>query len=207
MKERVPFWLCLVFIALSLTVCKDDSDDDDSNGLMYQLINGGTAYSVIGYDRRASTVIIPAIYKGLFVTAIGDYAFKGYTGLAIIIPASVTSIGNFAFNDCSDLASITIPASVTSIGNAAFRDCNSLTSLTLSEGVASIGEYAFDHCISLASITIPASVTSIGRNAFYQWTVSQTIYIQGYTSEAAADLVYDPSWRSTNGATFEYQGS
>jgi len=206
MKERVPFWLCLVFIILSLTACKDDDDDSD-NGLTYQLIDGGTAYGVISYDRRASVVIIPATYKGLFVTSIGEKAFKGCTGLILVsIPASVTSIGNFAFNDCSNLISIIIPSSVREIGNAAFRDCTSMTSLAISEGVASIGEYAFDHCINLVSITIPASVTSIGRYAFYQWDTSQTIYIQGYANEAAADAVYDSSWRSSD-ATFVYQGT
>ena len=83
-----------------------------------------------------------------------------------VIPSSVTSIGNYAFEDCSNLTSIEIPSSVISIGNYAFISCSSLTSIEIPEGVTSIGEYAFSHCSSLTSIEISSSVTSIGNGAF-----------------------------------------
>ena len=60
----------------------------------------------------------------------------------------------------------TIADGVTTIGNYAFNDCDSLTSVAIPGSVASIGDGAFAYCESLASITIPASVTSIGKNAF-----------------------------------------
>ena len=60
---------------------------------------------------------------------------------------SVTSIGNWAFQDCSSLTSIDIPNSVTSIGNQAFWDCSSLTSVTIPNSVTSIGSAAFYNCI------------------------------------------------------------
>ena len=56
--------------------------------------------------------------------------------------------------------------SVTSIGNYAFYDCTGLTSITIGNGVTNIGNYAFDGCTGLTSITIPSSVTSIGSNPF-----------------------------------------
>ena len=70
-----------------------------------------------------------------------------------IIPASVTNIGDLAFNNCSSLTSITIPDSVTSIGEGAFCKCSSLTSIVIPDGVTSIRYYAFDGCSSLTSIT------------------------------------------------------
>ena len=70
-----------------------------------------------------------------------------------VIPAGVTSIGNFAFNCCTLLESIQLPEGVTSIGNLAFNFCKSLESIQLSEGVTSIGNSAFKDCSSLKSIT------------------------------------------------------
>lgn len=59
------------------------------------------------------------------------------------IPNSVTVIGDFAFYNCIDLASVTIPGSVTSIGEYAFGGCTSLTSIIIPDGVTSIGNSAF----------------------------------------------------------------
>jgi len=83
-----------------------------------------------------------------------------------VIPNSVTSIGDYAFNDCSGLPSITIPNSVKSIGERAFYGCSGLTSVTIPNNVTSIGWYAFSDCSGLTSVTIPNSVTSIGYKAF-----------------------------------------
>ena len=101
------------------------------------------------------------------VTSIGESAFRDCTGLtSITIPNSVTSIGESAFSGCWGLTSITIPNSVTSIGEGAFSGCTGLTSITIPNSVTSIGGKAFYDCTGLTSITIPNSVTSIGDYAF-----------------------------------------
>ena len=63
-------------------------------------------------------------------------------------------------------AHVVIPDSVTSIGESAFWLCSSMTSVTIPDSVTSIGERAFHGCSSLTSVTIPANVTSIGNRAF-----------------------------------------
>ena len=101
------------------------------------------------------------------VTSIGDWAFENCTGLtSVTIPNSVTSIGRWAFYNCHSLTSVTIPNSVTSIGNEAFWGCSNLTSVTIPNSVTSIGSSAFYECSGLTSVTIPNSVTSIGYGAF-----------------------------------------
>lgn len=82
----------------------------------------------------------------------------------VIIEDGVTSICDFAFEKCVNLEKITIPSSVTSIGNYAFQQ-SGLKSIVIPEGVINIGYCSFRGCPNLKHVTIPASVMSI-ENAF-----------------------------------------
>ena len=127
------------------------------------------------WDNYSKQIREVTIIEG--VTSIGNYAFDGCSNLtSITIPGSVTSIGGGAFSDCSSLTSITIPDSVTSIENYAFSNCSSLTSITIPDSVTSIGDGAFSGCSSLTEITIPDSVTSIGGSAFSGCSLKYIFY-------------------------------
>jgi len=85
----------------------------------------------------------------------------------ITIGNNVTTIGDFAFNDCKKLNNITLPDGVITIGANAFEYCESFTDITIPDGVTTIGDYAFAQCPNIKNITVPDSVTSIRREAFY----------------------------------------
>ena len=136
------------------------------------------------------------------VTAIGENAFFGCTGLtSIVIPGSVTSIGSEAFYNCINLSNINFPSSVTAIGPYAFENTLWLnnqpddvvyigtiayqykgtmpegTNITIKEGTLTIASNAFFYCSGLAGITIPSTVTNIGTSAFYSCTGLTNIII------------------------------
>ena len=135
------------------------------------------------YNKAIKTV---KIQNG--VTSIGDYAFDNCTSLTSIeIPSGVTSIGDGAFAYCTSLTSIEIPSGVTSIGNSAFKNCTSLASIEIPSSVTSIGNEAFAYCTNLTSIEIPSGVTSIENYAFSNCTSLNSINVdkdnQSYSSE------------------------
>lgn len=91
--------------------------------------------------------------------------YKKMSPRKVIIESGITSIGNYAFEYCYDLSSVTIPESVTSIGDEAFYSCSNLESIHLPKALTSIGKKAFDGC-ALTNLTIPQSVEKIGEMAF-----------------------------------------
>ena len=148
----------------------------------YVFAPNGNTYALYGYLGTDTNLQLPEKYKGENYD-IGDYAFEYCSGLtSVTIPNSVTSIGAEAFAICSGLTSVTIPNSVTSIGASAFYNCSGLTLVTIGNNVTSIGDYAFRGCSSLTSVTIPNSVTSIGDYAFYNCNLKNLIIGTGVLS-------------------------
>ena len=137
----------------------------DSDGKL--TINGtGKMSNTAPWGSYSASIKSVEILEG--VTSIGAYAFQDCSGLTSIpLPSTVTNIGIRAFKGCSGLISISLPEGVTSIGEQTFYDCSSLTSIPLPKGVTSIGNHAFKGCSGLTSISFPEGVTSIGNGAFY----------------------------------------
>ena len=125
--------------------------------------------------RSLTSLVIPDS-----VTNIGDYAFWGCSDLAdIVIPDGVTSIGDYAFEGCESLRSVVIPDGVTSIGDYVFSGCRSLTDIVIPNSVTSIRDGAFFGCSDLADIVIPDGITSIGDRAFMGCSSLSSLVIPG----------------------------
>ncbi len=132
--------------------------------------------------------------KGDMITGLTEYGEKQTTLIIdkTINGVSVTSIGEKAFYNCSNLTELTIPSTVTSIGNYAFYCCTNLQTITFDDDsqVQSIGDSAFCGCSNLTEITIPSTVTSIGDVAFYDCTNLKNVYYGG-TIESWCGITFD----------------
>lgn len=110
---------------------------------------------------------IKTITIGEGVTSIGNTAFRDCTELtSISLNNGLKHIGVEAFRYCGQLTAIDFPESLTSIANSSFFECRGLLSVTIPEGITSIDFSTFYDCSSLKSLILPSGMTSIKHDAF-----------------------------------------
>ena len=93
----------------------------------------------------------------------------------IVMHDDIKSIGQFAFNRCKNLKTITIPAATDTIGNNAFSECDSLSNIALPEGLKYLGNSAFSKCVSLREIALPDGLTNINAYTFNGCTMLSSV--------------------------------
>ena len=177
-----------------------NTDNKDDQGLTYILYMNHTA-TVANYDNSTPDGVIDipdTVTKDNIdytVTVIGNNAFESLNVSSVFIPATVTSIGPFAFRLCRFLATVTfaedsqlksiglaafygteqaypkfkeikIPDSVEAIGNAAFRYCQNLERIALPSALQTLSNVTFYGCTALSEVTFPASLETIQVGAF-----------------------------------------
>lgn len=194
-----------------------DENSKDDQGLTYTLNADHTA-TVASYDSSTQDGVIDipdTVISGgqpYTVTAIGVYAFTpSHTTTnvsSVFIPATVTSIGRFAFRCCKFLATVTfaegsqlksiggsafygtehahprfkeikIPDSVETIGTNAFHNCQDLESITLPASLKTIESSAFSSCCNLSKIKLPVSLTTIENSVFDGCRSLETVFYDG----------------------------
>lgn len=143
--------------------------------------NGGDGKSI--FPASIKTVIIPQ------KTAVGDYAFQNCSELLTASLPEATAIGANAFYYCSKLATISLNK-VMSMGNSAFNGCTSLVSISLSK-ITEIGVAAFNGCTQLATLKLPKNPPSAGSYAFNSCSAENPLILMGEngTPLSGADLV------------------
>ena len=189
-----------IVIPDSVTIIGDSAFENCTNLSSITIPN---TIASVGYYAFYNTAWYDKQTDGLLYIGKVLYKYKGKMpeNTNIQIKEGTTSITDSAFENCTNLSSITIPEGVTSIGDAAFADCTNLSSITIPSSVKSIGKRAFWNSTSLNSIIIPNSVTNMGWRAFYSWASSQTINIQGYTSAPSG---WSSAWNADCSATINW---
>ena len=175
-------------------------DQETDAGLFtYSAVSGGKV-TVKGFADEAdypSDIVIPAYtLEGYAITAVGENAFKGLTGLtSVVVGRNVTTIGAGAFKNCAQLESVTLPEGLTAINaivnwdEGAFSGCSSLKEIELPATLESIGNYTFHNCSSLETLTILDSddcTLSIGESAFVGAGLKGTLTIPAKVSAIKA---------------------
>lgn len=152
-------------------------------------VDGGNEFyaSVDGvlFDKDVATLIkcpshIEKVTIPESITSIGEYAFTECSLITeIAVPEGVTELAEGVFSQCGSLESVTLPDSLTYIGVSAFTMCDALTDVVIPKNVGRIDAEAFTLCSALENISIPAGVEEIGANAFTGCTALAEINVDG----------------------------
>lgn len=127
------------------------------------------------------------------VTTIGEYAFENCTLLeSVAISDSVEKIGKYAFSGCSALKRISLPDSIAQIGDCAFR-ASGLEAVKIPEGVTLLGEGMFARCPNLQTVELPSTLQAIRENAFIGSGLNKIVL-----PENLKDIGYECFYECTN---------
>ena len=201
---RIP----LLLVALLLSSIPISAHDFSVDGIYYNITSSTNNTVAVSYrgssldsysNEYTGSVVIPetVTYSGTTysVTSIGDYAFDYCDGMtSVTIGNSVTSIGMCAFYGCTGLTTVNFNATnCTSMGSSSFpvfEGCTAFKTLNIGDNVTNIPSYAFYGCTDLTSVTIPNSVTSIGMCAFYGCTDLTSVTIPNSVTSIGKSAFY-----------------
>lgn len=145
------------------------------NNLKTIEVNGENPYfyteGKLLYSNSGSLVLVPRTLDNFEIksgiSSIGDYACYATNAVGVKIPASVRTVGKYAFASASSLRSVSMYNGLLNIEEGAFKGCIKLRVLFFPESLTSIGESAFEGCERLSGILLNESLESISAKAFY----------------------------------------
>lgn len=179
--------ILLTTVFLCLTMTKAHSYDCKIDGIYYNLHGDGVE---VTYGRKYMNsykmkyVEIPSQinYKGkaYTVTSIGNAAFCECSQIVSVkLPESIERIGRFAFYYCESLKEITIPNKIIDIGECAFCGCENIKSFIIPDSLKIIKRDAFRYCYNLTVISLPKDLYKIEEHAFFSTGINEVVLPQG----------------------------
>lgn len=189
------------------------SDLTPTAGLVYDLNDERTGYTVTDYTGEATQIVIPAEYEGFPVTAIqGDYgtgALSRTDIASVVIPDTIEVIGQNSFYGCDYLAEVVISASssLREIGNNAFSGCNALESIYIPAGMTTLGNAAFNNCSGLNEFVVAEGNTAYrAENGHLIESATDTLIrgVNNQTVPESVEIIGEAAFRRTNGITRLY---
>ena len=101
------------------------------------------------------------------VKEIGRSAFEECSKLTTLnLGQALETVGDCAFQNCTNVTKLTFPDATTEIGSRAFAYCSSVTEITVGQGLKSVGDYSFVDCGSFTALVLPDKFTTMGGSAF-----------------------------------------
>lgn len=147
----------------------------------------GGEVTITDYIGTSEHVLIPDAIDGLPVTALGHRAFYEKTVTTVVVPDSVTEIGEACFSGDNYLVSLTLPDGLAELPPIALESCYSLMDFELPKGLKTIGAGALQAIFYLTHLTIPAGVTDIEQMNFLMMHGLEEVSV----AEGSTSFTYD----------------
>jgi len=229
MKQiNITFFLTMLMSMVGLNASAHDIEVKNADGktIYYNYVSTttklvvtsrGSSYSHFS-DEYTGDIVIPesVTYNNKTYSVIGikSSTFSKCSELtSVVIPSSVTYIGEYAFDACASLKQVTIQGNLNDIGQYAFRDCVKLENINLPSSITSIGEYAFDQCKKIKEIILPENIEILRNGVFNGCTglteitipdkVKTINYKAFYGCTNLKDITFSPNITSIGQSAFE----
>ena len=204
----MPLFPVLIGVAIGLTLINTTPQDSYTlDGVRYKL-DKESAYA-IGFVKDAEVpeaLVVPGEVEGLPVESVGGFEDSAELR-EVILPLSVSSIGDKAFKDCANLETVRIEGDAVpddenrlwlTIGDEAFSGCASLTNVNLPGVYVGVGKQAFSGCTALETVTLSGDIREIGVEAFAGCEALKALRLQGGDADPHKDYQMYPSRADDN---------
>lgn len=164
---------------------RKDERVNPASDFAYTTENGEV--TITDYTGTREHVLIPSEIGGFPVTALADKAFYEKHVTTVVVPDSVTEIGDLCFSGDNYLVSLTLPDGLAELSYGALESCYSLMDFELPKGLKTIGAGALQSIFYLTHLTIPAGVTDIEQMNFLMMHGLEEVSV----AEGSTSFTYD----------------